>query len=185
MSTDRRIRYTKMVLRESLIKLMQERPISRITVKAICEEADINRATYYAHYRDPHDQLNQIEAEFIEGIEEFLRDIPETVPADIVTKIFEYIRENRELCRTLLKGDIAFEDRVLQIIRAAVFRSWNGTDVEAGSLYDYIYTYTLVGSVGVVKKWLEDKAGKFSARDMANLVLNLTEKGVGGSLNQP
>ncbi|HHT54882.1 MAG TPA: TetR/AcrR family transcriptional regulator [Clostridiales bacterium] len=182
MATDRRIRYTKMVLRDSLIKLMNEKPISRISVKAICEEADINRATYYYHYRDPHDQLNQIEAEFIEGIEAFLRDIPETVPVDIVTKIFEYIRENRDLCCTLLKGDIAFEDKVLQLIRGAVFRSWNATDHKAGSLYDYIYTYTLSGSVGVVKKWLGDRTEKFTARDMAELVLNLTEKGIGGSL---
>ncbi len=184
MATDRRIRYTKMVLRDSLIKLMQDKPISRISVKAICEEADINRATYYSHYRDPHDQLNQIEAEFIEGIEAFLRDMPETVPVDIVTKIFEYIRENRDLCNTLLspRGDIAFEDKVLQIIRGVVFKSWNVTNPDTGSLYDYIYTYTLSGSVGVVKKWLCDKTGKFSARDMAKLVLSLTEKGIGGSL---
>jgi AcrR family transcriptional regulator len=64
MSTDRRVKYTKMVLKDSLIKLMQEKPISRITIKAICEDADVNRATYYSHYKDQFDQLNQIEAEF-------------------------------------------------------------------------------------------------------------------------
>ena len=41
-----------------------------------------------------------------------------------------------------------------------------------------------VGQRGVVKKWLGDRTEKFTARDMAELVLNLTEKGIGGSLNK-
>ena len=50
--SDRRVKYTKMVLRNALIKLLETKPISRITIKEICEEADINRTTYYAHYTD-------------------------------------------------------------------------------------------------------------------------------------
>ena len=37
MAGDRRVKYTKMVLRESLIKLLQKKPISRITVKELCD----------------------------------------------------------------------------------------------------------------------------------------------------
>ena len=47
MAADRRVKYTKMVLRESLIKLLQKKSISRITVKELCEMADINRATFF------------------------------------------------------------------------------------------------------------------------------------------
>ena len=77
MSTDRRVKYTKMVLKNSLIKLMQEKPISRITIKAICEDADVNRSTYYSHYQDQFDQLNRIEMEFIDGINEYLDSLAE------------------------------------------------------------------------------------------------------------
>ncbi|MFA7674359.1 MAG: TetR family transcriptional regulator, partial [Clostridia bacterium] len=47
---DRRVRYTKMVLKESFINLLSKKGISNITIKQICEDADINRATFYTHY---------------------------------------------------------------------------------------------------------------------------------------
>lgn len=61
MATDRRVKYTKMILRQSLIEVLKEKPISRLTIKELCERADINRATFYSHYSDQFDLLKQIE----------------------------------------------------------------------------------------------------------------------------
>ena len=41
---DRRILYTRMVIKESFLSLIQEKPLDKITIKEICEKADINRA---------------------------------------------------------------------------------------------------------------------------------------------
>ncbi len=57
---DRRVKYTKMVLKESFIKLLEKKDISQITIKEICEDADINRATFYAHYNDQFDLMHKI-----------------------------------------------------------------------------------------------------------------------------
>jgi AcrR family transcriptional regulator len=181
MAEDRRIKYTKMVLRESLLKLMKEKPISRISIKAICENADINRTTYYSHYTDQYDQLNKIELEFIEGIEKLLDSMTTANPVDIITKIFDYIAENRDFCFILLSpnGDMAFEEKVSQLIRQNVLASLKNLFVEEHSTADYIYTYIFTGSVGIVKKWLTDSSGKFSSRDMANLLIGLTVSGTG------
>ena len=40
MKSDRRVRYTRMVLKQALLSLMLERPITRITVTEICERAE-------------------------------------------------------------------------------------------------------------------------------------------------
>ena len=50
--TDARKRYTQMVLKRSLLKLLKEKPVNKITVKEVCELAQLNRATFYAHYSD-------------------------------------------------------------------------------------------------------------------------------------
>ena len=50
MKTDARVKYTKMVLKKALLELMQHKPVNKITVKEICERAELNRATFYAHY---------------------------------------------------------------------------------------------------------------------------------------
>ena len=65
---DRRVKYTKMVIKESFINLLEKKDLSRITVKEICEDADINRATFYSHYTDVYDLLRKIENELLENV---------------------------------------------------------------------------------------------------------------------
>ena len=62
MKTDARVKYTRMVLKKALLELMQHKPVNKITVKEICERAELNRATFYAHYSDCFDLLESIEA---------------------------------------------------------------------------------------------------------------------------
>lgn len=62
-SSDRRIRYTKQTIKDSLFELMKETPVERITVKELCAAADINRATFYAHYDTLTALLEEIEVE--------------------------------------------------------------------------------------------------------------------------
>ena len=65
MKENRKTRYTKMVLQNSLFELMEKKPIEKITIKELCENADINRTTFYAHYSDQYDLLAKIENETI------------------------------------------------------------------------------------------------------------------------
>ncbi|MGI6717206.1 MAG: TetR/AcrR family transcriptional regulator [Eubacteriales bacterium] len=177
MSTDRRVKYTKMVLKDSLIKLMQEKPISRITIKAICEDADVNRATYYSHYKDQFDQLNQIEAEFIHAINEYLDGLAESLaPEKVLESILQYILDNRNLCCTLLSpnGDMRFEEKVSEIVRDRVFAVWKINPQSSHNIEDYVYTYTLTGCVGIVKKWLNDGDMRYTPKEFAKILQALT-----------
>ena len=49
---DARKRYTQMILKQSFLKLLKEKPVNKITVKELCELSQINRATFYTHYSD-------------------------------------------------------------------------------------------------------------------------------------
>ena len=115
--TDRRVRYTKKVIQESFVRLLGEKELSRITVKEICEVADVNRATFYAHYADAYDLMTKMQEELLENVHVYLangikRDTM-SISLEIVEKIFIYIQENAELCRLLLseRGDITFQKR--------------------------------------------------------------------------
>ncbi|MEF9975988.1 MAG: TetR/AcrR family transcriptional regulator, partial [Oscillospiraceae bacterium] len=65
---DRRIRKTRKLLRESLLKLMSRKKLHDITVKELCEEADVNRGTFYAHYRDVYDLFAIMEDEIFDEL---------------------------------------------------------------------------------------------------------------------
>ena len=65
-SGDRRTRYTRNAIRSSLLSLMQQKPFSRITVTEICRVSEINRGTFYLHYYDLDDVLDDLIKEMIQ-----------------------------------------------------------------------------------------------------------------------
>ncbi len=64
---DRRTRYTRQTIKDSLLSVMQQKPFSKITVTEICRLSEINRGTFYLHYYDLDDVLDDI-------IENFMKD---------------------------------------------------------------------------------------------------------------
>ena len=93
---DRRIRKTKAQLRQGLAKLLKEKSIKEITVKELVEEVDINRSTFYLHYTDIYDLLEQTENDLKNEILEIIQTdqpmkISETMP--YITELFAFIAD--------------------------------------------------------------------------------------------
>lgn len=179
--TDRRVKYTKMVIKESFIKCLRQKPISKITVKEICENADVNRATFYTHYKDQYDLLQQIEYEIIEDINRYLQDYNikdiKLVPLDMIEKITDYIAKNADVFDLLLNlnGDIKFQQEVIKIIGNQFIpiienKNLNKDDAE------YIYRFIACGAVGIIQMWMKDGMKK-SAKEMAELIFRMSNNG--------
>lgn len=66
---DLRVRYTRMVIEESFLKLLKEKPVAKITVTEICQLAHINRGTFYKHYPDVPGLLEAMEEDLFQRIE--------------------------------------------------------------------------------------------------------------------
>ena len=64
---DRRTQYSKRVIKESLLELLQEKPLNKITVKELCDRADVNRSTFYAYYTDIYELHRKMVKEFFAG----------------------------------------------------------------------------------------------------------------------
>jgi AcrR family transcriptional regulator len=178
-STDRRIKYTKMVLRESLITLLEHKPIERITIKEICADADINRATFYAHYADQYDLLKQIEEDLYTNISTSLSQLGQD-PANPNTlkqaeNIFEYLRDNARITRLLLsdRGDFSFQKRVMRLVYELITTQLRITKALSAADAEYVYAFTITGCVGIVQKWLDDDMRK-SSKAMAKMVIGMT-----------
>ncbi len=182
MGTDRRVKYTKMVLRESLIMLLQKKPISRITVKELCELADINRATFYTHYTDQFDLLRKVSDELIADITSYVDSglkEGETGLMPMLTMIFEYLDKNSEFCRVLLgmNVDIDFQTYVMQIIKERIVLEWRKKKSVDQTTIDYVYAYVANGCIGVIRKWLFDSDPR-TPREMAVLITRLANQAV-------
>lgn len=183
---DRRIRYTKMVIRESFIALLKEKPLSKITVKEICAGADINRATFYAHYTDPYALLHEIEESLICDIRTYLSERAEDTEADDVAmlrQILQYIRANADMCAVLLSdySDAYFQ----QLLRELVLHELNLRANSAFSEEDgsFILTFVLTGFVGILRQWLDSGMTK-SVQELAQLMIRLFYQGIGPEISK-
>ena len=67
-TVNRRVQFTKTALRDAMIELICEKPLTSITVKDVCARADINRSTFYLHYKDVDSLLVAVEDYAIEYI---------------------------------------------------------------------------------------------------------------------
>ena len=65
---NRRAAYSKRVIKESFVELLDNKPLSKISVKEICEMADVNRCTFYSYYEDIYDLHNKIMQEYYDKI---------------------------------------------------------------------------------------------------------------------
>jgi AcrR family transcriptional regulator len=181
--TDRRVRYTQMVIRESFIALLAQKSVSKVTVKEICARADVNRATFYAHYADTYDLLNRIEDEFTENITlhvagSSFQDLEGAAPLKALTSICAYIQENAELCTVLFSqnGNIEFLTQIMEIVGRHFVADWKEARNLDQEKAEYIVHFAMGGSVQLIRKWLNDGM-KLSPEEMADMLLTLGARG--------
>ena len=61
MAEDRRVRKTKKAICDVFCELTKDKKLNEITIKELCAKADINKSTFYLHYRDIYDLAEMIE----------------------------------------------------------------------------------------------------------------------------
>ena len=178
---DRRVRKTKAQLREGLAHLMLEKSIKEITVKELVDEVDINRSTFYLHYADIYQMLQQIEEEALENITHMLEEYPvdfsnNESTLEFVTKFFSILDSDKDLCRALLgpHGDMAFVEQIENLLA--------GTFPKDDPNLKYAYAFTLNGCVGLIKTWLSLPVQESPAH-IAELTCRLIENATQGYLD--
>ncbi len=179
---DRRKQYTRMVLMESLVSLLQNKQISAITIKEICELADINRSTFYSHYSNQYDLLNSIEEKFIDDMMAALKQYNFSKEEEaflIIEKILEYISKNKVICQVLLNQSTEhhFQKQGTLIIKKFIFNNWITKEKLDRHHFEYMIIFVVGGSVFVIKNWLETGM-KESYQEMAEIINNLINKGL-------
>ena len=74
---DRRIRKTRAALKGALANLMLVKQVKDISVRELTDLADVNRGTFYLHYKDVFDLLEKTEDDILEEFKETLNEFDE------------------------------------------------------------------------------------------------------------
>lgn len=169
----RRVRMTKQLLYDSLIETMEQKPVSRITVKEICERADVNRSTFYVYFKDPADQLAQLEQTLIDRLAECL-NTAETKEAAL-NEILDYIEQHRKMFQTLFgpSGDPSFQRSIL-----SYFGSERGhehrPETYRAMKHAYQYIFCATGVLGMIIDWVLNE-DSVETTTLAKWIVSFTE----------
>lgn len=173
---DRRVKYTKAALKKSLFELMQEKSITSITVTELCKQADINRNTFYSHYRSPGELLSSIEGEFTRA---FIHKVEQSLDHprynDLMYRLCAYLEQNRDTCRALVSLENNQEDvfaRIHHYFRPRIVKKWAAESVLDYSKVDSFYVFIAGGSGSLIKEWVETDFQQ-SPEEISSMIENI------------
>ena len=186
---NRRVQYTRRALREALIDLVCEKPLSSISITDICARADINRSTFYLHYQGIHDLLGEIEAHIIEQMEQQLTCTPTIETLHSLVDFLERMRQsprNVKLFSALCgeQGDPHFVRRLQEMAYEAFQRGWNNTmPGTAEGRKRLIYSYIVSGIIAVLSAWMQGELDDLRAQDVIHTLEAIVRDGIRGVKN--
>ena len=182
---DRRVRKTRRQLRECLITLLKEKKVQDITVRELTDMADLNRGTFYLHYKDVFDLLEKTEAELQEDFNQLVckHDAVELKqrPSVIFNEIYSLVYDNADLIEILLgeNGDLNFVNRLKQLIREKCLKDWMEVFRSGNAAaFDAFFSFIVSGCIGLVQYWLQTGL-KETPEQMAKLTEHIITKGIG------
>lgn len=154
---DKRIRRTKKLLRQALTRLMQQKDFKSITVTDVVREADINRGTFYAHYRDVYDLRERIEAEMIADFRSMIDGLRPSETASlqpVLSRAVDYLEENREIVTALtqVSGGDGFGKKLIGVLEECRLEGMPFRSVEDV----YVARFLATGMVGMLEKWITE-----------------------------
>lgn len=167
---DRRSLRSQLLLRQALAdELNAGEDLTRVTVAALTDRAGLTRRTFYTHYKDIPDFVEQVEAGILADIRgrieaivatdltSLYQNIDNLEPAPGSVELLAYLKHNGSIIGALLGpgGDSAFVQRICAIARKAVAgRMKMGIFPGVlGTFFDYYLAYVVSAEMGIVQRW--------------------------------
>ena len=198
---DRRITRTRIAIRDALVFLIEKKGFDNLSVSEIATRANINRGTFYLHYRDKFELLEQTLNDVVEDVKKifissksliFADFMDQDRPLPVTVEIFEYLKENEALMRVVfgLGGGITFQGKFRKAVEDTLKLGFLGGLKQENFLVprEYLISYILHAHYGVIESWLETGCRE-SPQEMARILSRLTLDGpirtTGFELNHP
>ncbi|WP_214850982.1 TetR/AcrR family transcriptional regulator [Exiguobacterium sp. s193] len=195
-SRDPRPKRSRERITTELFRLLEHHSFSTITVKMLTDGAHINRSTFYAHYKDKYDLLDQIVDEQMTTLAEAIRitggqpSEPPTVErvSRYFARLFIHIEQNERFYRTmLLQVPIkTFISRFLDTLKENYRLAFRETTTNISMLVDrdLLLNYVIGGQLGLLMSWLRNNR-PYSSEYMANQLSQMIVFGTVESIGFP
>lgn len=171
---NQRVVISKRLLKEAVTRLLIKKHIDTITISELCQEAGINRTTFYRHYETPRDVLLEIEFEFVKSFYEIPSSVNELKDLqNCLIHICEFLYNNKEITKLFIRNNTeqdfsqlyqSLSDMILASKK--VLYKEQVVDEDTIRLMNTLVAY---GTYAVVRQWLIEDIPK-SPKEIAELI---------------
>jgi AcrR family transcriptional regulator len=185
---DRRIIRSKKALREAVIELMEKRGFEGFTVNDLCEQADLNRGTFYNHFKDKDDLLATFENEVMDDLDilqDKMKDLnlsdivigqSRGIPLPFLVELFDYLKQEGDFLHAVLGpgGDVGFGPRLrdsvcTHLIQSILHEKYRH---DPTAFVNYYVAFFASAYLGIIIRWLETGMQE-SSEEMALIAMKL------------
>lgn len=176
---NQRIALTKRLLKESLLQLMEEKSIQKISVSELCEASEINRSTFYNHYGSPYDVLKEMECDVIEDLQMLWgKDgAGKNWPLNKrIETLCTYLREHSIVTKMLFRDSDPNSEFPVLLFNASHVRSIYEkifSEIQDENTRKLMITFLINGAYQVIRQWLLEDI-PMTPKEMGELAVQLS-----------
>lgn len=171
---NQRVAISKHLLKTSLLRLLQKKNINKISVTELCQEAEINRTTFYRHYETPDDVLMEIASDYIREFHNF--SLSANTSHDLfneVTQLCRFIYHHADMAKLLIRNNTnGGITKIFQELCDAFVGTrkilYKGSPVDDDTLRLFSSFFS-AGIETLISRWLVEDIAK-TPEEIANLI---------------
>lgn len=179
MNNDKRVQKTLKEINHSFLELAKTKRIDKITVKEICDYANISRSTFYEHFEDLPSYIKRLKTSLVEGyIEASVNYRFDTDTDATMNALIQYLLENKDIL-FLLFQDEGREglEIITNSLKEKTIPIWSQESNLNDTQLELLFTYFINGSFAAIEYWCHHK-DTIDSEQFKELFENMVKYGV-------
>lgn len=161
---------------EALLSLLERKPFEYITISEICEKAEVNRSTFYLHYENTRDLLNETVAYVLDKFVSYFPMDARSMTGQFASCELEelrfvnekylhpylsFVKENQRVFSAVLSQPIAFDSKAMfQRLFDNIFMPILDRYHYPRDEQNYVMMFYLHGITAIITEWVKDGCQK-------------------------
>ncbi len=172
---NQRVAVTKRMIKEGLMRLLKKKSLGKINITELCQEAGINRTTFYRYYELPRDVLTEMQNEFFE---ETFAHFQKPLTENDIERLFVCLSEHAELVKLFFQynSDTDWANIFTQIYTSfpglKMTKAFRNLDENSAKL---LSACLAGGTYFLARQWIMDDI-PMPPKDVAAIALNTLDK---------
>lgn len=194
--TDLRVVKALAQIDRALLECLEQMPLQKLTVDQLCQQAMINRSTFYKYYQDKYDLMDQYLARTLQEFrrqmdvafaEPFAQNIHSLVYQKNFEKALQYLHKNKARYTLLWSGAInrpVFTE-MLQVIHDNILEKLRSCDLQGTQeRYVDLYAQLLASNTMTLVRWWFQYESEISMEEVQQIMVNNMKEGIFGAFRQ-